>query len=360
MTHLFEPFTLGNCTLINRVGVAPMCQYSVEAQDGVPTDWHLAHLGSFAIGGFGLILTEAAAVSPEGRISPQDVGLLNDQQAEAWRRITDLVHTHSAAKIGVQLAHAGRKASSYRSLPGEPLSGSVPPDEGGWLTFGPSDVAFHDYAAPRAMTAFEIAACVADFAAAARRAASAGFDLVEIHAAHGYLLHQFLSPLSNQRTDDYGGSFDNRIRLLLEVTSAVRAVWDGPLLVRLSATDWLEGGWSVDETVALTTVLAQAGVDLIDVSSGGIGPAEIALYQGYQVEFAARVRNEGGLPTAAVGLITEPAFAEAVIADGQADLVLLAREALRNPHWPQHAARQLGDPAYATLFAAPYYRAILN
>jgi 2,4-dienoyl-CoA reductase-like NADH-dependent reductase (Old Yellow Enzyme family) len=269
VAKIFEPLTLRGLTVRNRIWLAPMCQYSVERRDGVPTDWHLVHLGARAQGGFGLLLTEATAVTADGRISPQDTGLWNDRQRDAWRRIVDFLHDQGAA-AGVQLAHAGRKASTYRGFAGEP-QGSLPAGEGGWTTLSPSAQAFPGYDAPREMSADDIAAVVDAFAAAARRADQAGFDVVEVHAAHGYLLHQFLSPLSNARTDGYGGDFAGRTRFLVEVVEAVRRVWpaDKPLLVRLSATDWTDGGWDAAQTVRLSALLRGHGVDLVDVSAAG-------------------------------------------------------------------------------------------
>jgi len=356
MPELFEPITLRNLTLSNRVWLAPMCQYSVLAGDGVPTDWHLVHLGARAQGGFGLILTEATAVVPEGRISPQDTGLWNDEQREAWRRIVHFVHGQGAA-VGVQLAHAGRKGSTYRGFVGEP-SGSVAVEDGGWTTLGPSDAAFPGYDAPRAMTPADIAAVVAAFAQAARRADEAGFDVVEIHGAHGYLVHQFLSPLSNHRTDAYGGSFAGRTRLLLEIVDAVRAVWpaDKPLFVRLSATDWIEGGWDLEQSVRLSAVLKARGVDLVDVSSGGNALTDIPVRPGYQVPFAQAIRSEARIPTGAVGLIQTPEQAEEILTAGEADAVFLARAALREPTWPLRAAAELGLSWHQAPYPAPYTR----
>jgi 2,4-dienoyl-CoA reductase-like NADH-dependent reductase (Old Yellow Enzyme family) len=340
MTGLFTPLRLRDTDIRNRVWVAPMCQYS--ALDGVPNDWHLVHLGSFARGGAGLVLTEATAVSPEARISLADTGIWDDGQAQAWSRIVEFVHGQGAT-AGMQLAHAGRKASTRPPFEGR---GWVPPDEGGWEAVGPSPVGYPGLPDPRELSAADLDGVVRDFARAAERALGAGFDLLEIHAAHGYLLHEFLSPLSNRRSDEHGGSFDNRIRLLLEVVEAVRAaVPDAtPLLVRISATDWIEGGWSVEDSVTLARLLREAGVDLVDVSSGGNAPAEIPLEPGYQVPFARRVREEAGIATGAVGLITEPEQAERVVAEGSADAVLLARAMLRDPHWALRAAHELGVP----------------
>ncbi len=338
MTHLFSPIRLQDLTVRNRVWVAPMCQYS--AVDGVPNDWHLVHLGSFARGGVGLVMTEATAVSPEGRISPADTGIWSDEQRDSWARIVEFVHGQGAA-AAMQLAHAGRKASTRPPFEGR---GPVAPEEGGWTTVGPSAEAFPGLPAPDALDAVGIERVVRDFADGASRAVEAGFDSVEVHAAHGYLLHEFLSPLSNRRPDEYGGSFENRARLPRRVLRAVREVLPTgmPLLVRISATDWLDGGWTVDESVRLAALLREDGADLVDVSSGGNAPADIPVEPGYQVPFARRVRLEAQVATGAVGLITEPKQAEDVLADGSADVVLLARELLRDPHWALRAARELG------------------
>ncbi len=339
MAELFRPLTLRGLTFPNRAWVAAMCQYS--AVDGVPNDWHLVHLGSRAVGGAGLILTEATAVSPEGRISPADTGLWNDEQVDAWRRITDFARS-AGVPIGVQLAHAGRKAST------EPpwVSGrSVAADGGGWQPVAPSTLAFGELPAPLALDDAGLANVRDDFAAATRRALEAGFDTVEVHAAHGYLLHQFLSPLSNVRTDRYGGSLDARMRFPLELIALVREQWpqDRPLLLRVSATDWVAGGWSLDDTIVFAQAAADLGVDLVDTSTGGLVPsAPIPVGPGYQVPFAAAIREKTGLPTGAVGLITEPEQAERVLTSGAADAVLLARAQLRDPYWPRHAADALG------------------
>ncbi|MFC5751477.1 NADH:flavin oxidoreductase/NADH oxidase [Actinomadura rugatobispora] len=356
MTRLFTPITLRALTIKNRAWLSPMCQYSVETGDGVPADWHLVHLGARAAGGFGLILTESTAVSPDARISPQDTGLWNEDQVAGWARIVDFVHAHGAA-VGVQLGHAGRKGSAFAPWHGR---GPLPVDQGGWSVLGPSPLAYPGLAEPREATAEELAGVVRSFRDAARRAGAAGFDLIEIHAGHGYLLHQFLSPLSNRRTDRYGGSFENRTRLLREVVDAVRGVWpDGmPLLVRLSASDWIEGGWTPEETADLAGTLRERGVDLMDVSSGGLDAAQrITVGPGYQVPFARRVRAEAGVPVGAVGLITRPEQAEAVLAEGSADAVLLAREALRDPSWPLRAARELGAGPVESLYPRQYLRA---
>lgn len=341
MALLFEPLTQRAVTFRNRIAVAPMCMYS--AVDGVANDWHLVHLGARAAGGAGLVIAEATAVTPDGRISPEDLGLWSDDQVEPLRRITQFIQGQGA-RAGLQLAHAGRKASTRAPARG---SGGLPAGEGGWTSVAPSATAFPGLAMPRALAREELPGIVAAFAAAARRAAVAGFDLVELHAAHGYLLHQFLSPLANQRTDDYGGAFANRIRLVLEVTAAVRAAWPAgrPLWVRLSVTDYAEGGWTADDSVLLARELRALGVDLVDCSSGGMLPdVVVPVGPGYQVAFAERLRREAGIATGAVGLITAAAQAEQVLRTGQADVVLLARELLRDPHWPLHAATALGHP----------------
>jgi 2,4-dienoyl-CoA reductase-like NADH-dependent reductase (Old Yellow Enzyme family) len=335
--ELFTPVTLRGVTLRNRIAMSPMCQYSA-ADDGRATDWHLTHLGARAVGGVGLILVEATAVTPDGRISPGDLGLWNDEQIDPLARIAAFVHGQGAA-IGIQLAHAGRKAGT--DLPwrgGRPL---------GWTVVGPSALPFAEgYPTPRALTAGSIDAIVEAFAGAARRAAVAGFDVIEIHAAHGYLLHSFLSPLANQRADDYGGSLENRARLLRRVVHAIRAEWAGPLFVRVSATDWRDDGWTLADTVELARWLRLDGVDLIDCSSGGIVPGvRIPVGPGYQAPLAEAVRAEAGIATGAVGLITTPEQANAILAAGQADIVLLGRELLRNPYWALHAAAALGASA---------------
>jgi 2,4-dienoyl-CoA reductase-like NADH-dependent reductase (Old Yellow Enzyme family) len=338
--RLFEPMTLGNVTLRNRIAMSPMCEYS--AVDGVPADWHLVHLGSRAVGGAGLVLTEATAVSPEGRISLGDTGLWNDAQQAAWTRIAAFINSQGALS-GIQLAHAGRKASTEMPWRG---GKALPAGQGGWTPVAPSALAFDDdYPMPVALDAAGIAKVVADFAAASVRACEAGFGVIEIHAAHGYLLHEFLSPLSNKRDDIYGGTLANRARLLREVVAAVRDAWPAPapLIVRLSATDWTQGGWDIDESVELARWLKQDGVDLIDCSSGGSVPhAKIPLAPGYQVQFSARIRHEAGIATGAVGLITDALQAEAILERGDADLVLLGRELLRDPYFPRRAAVELG------------------
>lgn len=339
MTHLFEPFTLRSLTLRNRIGVSPMCQYSSE--DGLPNDWHLVHLGARASGGVGLVIAEATAVEARGRITPNDVGIWNDAQVAAWKRVTQFIREQGAV-AGIQLAHAGRKAGTARPWEGgKPLSDS----EGGWDTVGASAIPFNDsFRTPQAMTHEEIHAVQHAFRDAAVRALAAGFEWIEIHAAHGYLLHSFYSPISNQRTDEYGGSFENRIRFLMETVRLVREVIpaDLPLTVRLSCTDWIEGGWTIEDSVALSKQLKSAGVDLIDCSSGGVAPQQqIAVGWGYQIPFATTIRQEADIATAAVGLITEPEQADALVRNGEADLVLLGRELLRNPYWAIQAAQAL-------------------
>lgn len=337
---LFAPITLRDLAVPNRVWLSPMCEYS--ADDGVPNDWHLVHLGARAVGGFGLVLTEATAVVPEGRISPQDTGIWNDEQTAAWKRIVDFVHDRGA-RIGIQLAHAGRKASTFR--PWSPQQGTVPVADGGWSTVGPSATPFPGYDSPVGMTPAQVADVPEHFAAAARRAREAGFDTVEVHAAHGYLLHQFLSPVANQRTDEYGGSPEGRSRLVEETVEAVRAVWPDelPVLVRLSATDWRDDGLAVDEVAHVAGRLGALGADLVDVSTGGVAPASIAVGPGYQVPFARRVREVSGMPVSAVGLISEPVQAEQILVEGSADAVMLGRAALRDPYWPLRAAHALGE-----------------
>jgi 2,4-dienoyl-CoA reductase-like NADH-dependent reductase (Old Yellow Enzyme family) len=352
MTHLFEPFKLRDITLANRIGIPPMCQYS--AQDGMASDWHFVHYGSRAVGGAAMMIVEATAVTPEGRISPGDLGIWDDKQIEPLSRITRFAQEQGCV-AAIQLAHAGRKASVGL---GWQTQAALKESEGGWTVVAPSSVAFSaDYAQPRELDAIGIRNVITQFADGARRAREAGFQIAEIHAAHGYLLHQFLSPLSNRRLDTYGGGFENRTRLVCEVVSAVRAEWPDrlPLLIRLSATDWVEGGWTADETVELCRKLKQLGVDLIDVSSAGLVPtARIPAGPGFQTEFAARVRREVEIPTATVGLITAPAQADHIVRSGQADMVLLGREILRNPYWPLLAAQELGQ---ATSWPKQYLRA---
>ncbi len=341
MRKLFSPLTLRGVTFANRVWVSPMCQYS--AVNGVATNWHDVHIGAFASGGTGMIMMEATGVSPEGRISTQCLGLWNDEQAERLKPIVTFAHQMDT-KIGIQLAHAGRKGSCLPPWSDHPMASL---DEGGWDCVAPSAISFGGkYPTPRSLSEIEIAELVAAFGSAAKRAVSAGFDLVEIHAAHGYLIHQFLSPLSNTREDEYGGSFENRIRFLLEIIDAVRsAIPDSmPLFLRISASDWLDGGWTIDDSVALAKIAKVRGVDLIDVSSGGTSSgAPVPVGPGYQVPFADQIRNQADIPTAAVGLITEPEQAEEIVSSGKADAVMMAREFLRNPRWPLFAAQKLGS-----------------
>lgn len=343
MPHLFDPLQLRELVLPNRIGMSPMCQYS--AHDGRAGDWHFVHYGSRAVGGVGLMFVEATAVAPEGRISLGDMGLWEDAQIEPLARIVDFARAQGCV-AAAQLAHAGRKASV--GLGWQPQH-TLSKEEGGWPAVAPSALSFGDgYAVPQELDESGIRRVIGEFVAAARRACAAGFQAVEVHAAHGYLLHQFLSPLSNHRTDAYGGSFENRSRLLCEVVTAVRAEWpqELPVFVRLSATDWVEGGWNIEETIDLCRVLKGLGVDLVDVSSAGLVPtAKIPVGPGFQTGFATRIRHEAGIATATVGLITDPAQADHIIRTGQADVVLLGRELLRNPYWPLSAAQALGQAA---------------
>ena len=342
MPHLFEPFSLRGVTFPNRIFVSPMCQYSSE--DGLANSWHLVHLGSRAVGGAGLVMTEATAVTAEGRISPEDLGIWSDAHAEALAPAVAFIKQQGRVP-GMQLAHAGRKGSTKRPWSGH---GAVDVADGGWMPVGPGREPFApNYPVPHALDADGIAAIVAAFRSAARRARAIGIEVAEVHAAHGYLLHEFLSPLSNTRTDAYGGSFENRVRLCLEVVDAVRAEW--PERCRcwfgISSTDWVEGGWDIEQSVALAKLLADHGVDLIDCSSGGnAATATIPVGPGYQVPFAEQVRREAGIATGAVGLITTPEAANAIISEGRADCVFLARQLLRDPYWPLHAAEALGQP----------------
>lgn len=339
MPHLFEPFEQRGMTCRNRIVVSPMCQYSSE--DGFANDWHLVHLVSRAVGGAGAIVFEASAVVPEGRITPQDLGIWKDAHIEMLARIVELIHRNGAV-AGIQLAHAGRKASTAVPWHGGDVLAEA---QGGWTPSAPSDIPFiPDSIAPTALSIAAIQTLTTSFVSAARRSVEAGFDLIEIHAAHGYLLHEFLSPLTNHRTDDYGGSFENRIRFLCDIVQAVRNVLPDrmPLWVRISATDWLTDGWDIEQSVVLSHKLKSLGVDLIDCSSGGIAPSvKIPVGAGYQTPFADRIRREVQIATGAVGMITASAQADHIIRTGQADLVLLAREMLRNPYWAMQAAKQL-------------------
>lgn len=341
MSALFSPLTIKSVTFKNRITVSPMCQYSSD--DGFATDWHLVHLGSRAVGGAALIMQEATAVSPEGRISPGDMGIYRDEHIAKLQTITAFIHAQGAV-AGIQLAHAGRKASYSIPWKGDR---QIPSDaEEGWQTVAPSAIPFAPGTeSPKALDRAGIQKVIDDYKAAAARAVRAGYKVVEIHAAHGYLIHEFLSPLSNQRTDAYGGSFENRIRLLLEIVEAVKTVWPDalPLFVRISATDWTEGGWDGEASVRLAAVLKEHGVDLIDCSSGGAIPGvKIPVGPGYQVPFAEKIRKETGMLTAAVGMITSAQQAEEILQNGQADLIFLARQSLRDPYFPLHAAKELG------------------
>ena len=348
---LFSPVTLGPLQLTNRIAIAPMCQYS--AVDGLPTDWHMIHLGNLALSGAGLLIIEATAVTPEGRISPDDLGLWSDAHQEALAPVIRAMRRHSPVRIAVQLAHAGRKASSEVPWEG---GANIPPDQPrGWQTVAPSALAHAEgETVPLALDADGLARIKDGFVAAARRAHALGLDGIELHGAHGYLLHQFLSPLSNTREDDYGGSLENRMRFPLEVFDAVRAAVPKAMAVgmRISATDWVEGGWEIEQSVQFAKTLQQRGCDFIHVSSGGLSPLQkIPVGPGYQVEFAQRIKRETGMPTIGVGLITEPRQAEDILQQGQADLVGLARAMLYDPRWPWHAAAELGDQ----VFAPPQY-----
>jgi 2,4-dienoyl-CoA reductase-like NADH-dependent reductase (Old Yellow Enzyme family) len=338
--NLFSSLRLREVELKNRIVVSPMCEYS--AVDGHPQTWHLVHLGSRAVGGAGLVFTEATGVEERGRISHGDTGIYLDSHVDSWRPIAKFIREQGAVP-GMQLAHAGRKASTQAPwLGGKPLA----PDERAWETVAPSAIPFDDgYPTPRALALAEINALIKDFAKSAERALAAGFEVLEIHAAHGYLLHEFLSPFSNRRTDEYGGSFENRVRLVVRVAESIRKTWPErlPLFCRISATDWKEGGWDLPQSIELAKLLKKAGVDLIDVSSGGLVPnVKIPVGPGFQLPFATAIRKEAGIATGGVGLITEPAQADTILTSGQADLVFLARELLRDPYWPRRAARQLG------------------
>lgn len=339
-SSLFKPLTLRNFEFPNRVWVSPMCQYS--AIDGVVGAWHQNHLGALATGAAGLIVVEASAVAPAGRISVACPGLWNDEQAAAFKPIVEFAHSQQVP-MGIQLAHAGRKGSSMRPWDDHLVATKA---EGGWETVSATAAAFNNMPTPRELSVVEIKNLVSDFAEAAKRAKTVGFDVIEIHAAHGYLLHQFYSPISNQRTDEYGGSFENRIRFLLEVTKSVRAAIgdETVLFVRISATDWVAGGWDIEDSIKLAKELKALGVDLIDVSSGGaVHNAQIPVSPGYQVEFAARIKSEAEIATSAVGLITDAHQADEIVASGKADAVMLARAMLRNPRWAMQAAEQLGE-----------------
>jgi 2,4-dienoyl-CoA reductase-like NADH-dependent reductase (Old Yellow Enzyme family) len=345
MSHLFTPIQLRGLTVKNRIFVSPMCQYSCK--DGVPNEWHLVHLGSRAVGGAGLVMCEASGVAPEGRISPQDAGIWSTQHALAWAPITAFIKAQGAIPA-MQLAHAGRKASTFAPWRGH---GAVAEGAGGWQVVGPSELPFNEtYPKPREMSRADLDKCVDDFVFAAELSLQAGFEVVEVHAAHGYLLHEFLSPLSNLRSDEYGGSLENRLRFPLRVCEAVRKAWPAhlPVFVRISATDWKAGGWDLPQAIEFSRKVKALGIDLIDVSSGGNVPdQQIVLGPGYQVPFSSAIRQEADVATSAVGLITDAVQAEQVLAHGHADSVSLARALLRDPYWPLHAAAQLGEtPAW--------------
>ena len=341
MSQLFSSFTLRELTFRNRVFVSPMCQYSCV--DGLPNEWHMVHLGSRAIGGAAMVMTEAASVTPEGRISPEDAGIWSDAHAAEWKPIAAFIKAQGAVPA-IQLAHAGRKASTFSPWRGH---GAVTPEAGGWPVIGPADLPFSSsYPVPRQMTIVEIGEMVEAFVAAAKRSLAAGFEVPEIHGAHGYLIHEFLSPLSNLRTDEYGGSLENRMRFPLQVCAEVRKIWPAhlPVMLRISASDWKEGGWDVHQSIEFCQRAKALGIDLIDVSSGGnVHDAKMTIRPGYQVPFARAIRAGADIATGAVGLITEPVQAEQIIADGDADCVFLARTMLRDPYWPRHAAQALGD-----------------
>ncbi|APX31498.1 oxidoreductase [Brachybacterium sp. P6-10-X1] len=354
---LLAPARLRDLELRNRMWLAPMCQYMVEAEDGVPTDWHLVHLGARAAGGFGLVITEATAVTPTGRISPRDTGLWNDEQTGAWSRITDFCHRQGSA-AAVQLAHAGRKASTWPALPAySARRGTIPEFASGWRTVGPTAEPFPGLDAPDALSTADISRVVEEFVAAARRAEQAGFDALELHFAHGYLVHEFLSPLVNTRQDAYGGDGPGRRRLAREIAAAVREQWpaDRPVIVRISATDWLDGGWDISQSIELARELEAVGVDALHVSTGGAVIADIAVGPEYQVGFARTLREAVSLPVTAVGLITDPAGAQAILDRGDADFVAVGRAALREPGWPQRAAHELGVRD-ASLYPGAYRR----
>ena len=339
MSKLFTPLKIREIEFKNRIVVSPMCQYSSE--NGLPTDWHFVHLGSRAVGGAALVIAEATAVSPEGRISPEDAGIWNDQQIEAYKKITSFIKSQNSVP-GIQIAHAGRKASTYSPWNG---TGYVAEKSGGWKTLAPSAIPFSEnYSIPKDMSRDDIQMVVEQFRSAAERSVHAGFQVIEIHMAHGYLIHEFLSPLSNQRKDEYGGSLENRCRLALNVAKAVRqaVLQNLPVFVRISSTDWVKGGWDIDQSIQLAIRLKEIGIDLIDCSSGGnISNAAVPVGAGYQIPFSERIKNEAKILTGGVGMISSPEQAETIVRNGYADMVLLARELLRDPYWPLHAAKEL-------------------
>lgn len=344
---IFEPITLRGVTFKNRIWIPPMVMYS--AVDGVVGDWHVGHIAAFAAGGAGLVIAEATAVTPAGRISNACAGIWDDATADGWRRVVQVAHANGG-KVGIQLAHAGRKGSHNSELLG---GGILTAEAGGWEIQAPSPIPYADWPMPHELSVDEIVDLVKAFADAAERAQAVGFDAVEIHAAHGYLVHEFLSPLTNHRSDAYGGNLENRARFLYEIASAIRERIELPLLVRISATDWAEGGWDLEQSITISKHLREIGVDLMDISSGGAVPQQvIPAAPHFQVPFAAAIRTEAQIPTAAVGLITEPALAAEIVESGEADVVLVGRAALRNPHWPWFAAETLG----AEIEIAPQYR----
>lgn len=361
-TSLFDPLELRGLLLRNRTILPPMCQYQATNRDGMPGDWHLVHYGARAAGGFGLIVVEATAIHPHGRISPYCLGLWNDEQRDAFKPIVNFAHSQGA-RIGIQLLHAGRKASTYPNLPGHPdPEGSIPESEGGWVTSAPSPITAFGFTEPAALTKSEIAQLVVDFSTAAARAVAAGFDTIQIHAAHGYLIHQFLSPVSNHRDDEYGGSLDNRMRFCLEVISAIRAVIpeDMPLMLRISATDWLEDSeepsWTVPDSQVLCQRAAALGVDIIDVSTGGLVPARIITAPGYQLPFSQAIKEAVSIPVIAVGQLGDPKAAQEALDSGAADAIDIGRAALADPVWPLHAAEELGIPKGLWPIPPSYYR----
>jgi len=342
MTNLFTPISIGKVEIPNRVWMSPMCQYSCEGQDGVPTEWHLVHLGTRASGGAGLIMAEATAVTPEGRITPWCTGIWNDEQTAAWKEVVDFIESQGSVPA-LQLAHAGRKGSSQRPWLG---SGTVEIENGGWETVSPSDIAFDGYKAPRALETEEVYALIEDFLTAAKRAVSAGFKLIEIHAAHGYLIHQFLSPLSNKRDDEFGGDLENRSRFLVEILKAIRGEFpDLPILIRFSATDYAKGGWDLEQTIEVACRCRELGADLFDISSGGlVGGVKIPIGPSYQAHFAEELKTSMGESdiVSAVGQITEIQQANELVSSGKVDAVMLGRQLLRDPYWPLRAAHELG------------------
>jgi len=345
MAKLFSTLKLRDLEIRNRIFIAPMCMYSVENKDGVPNDWHFVHYATRAVGGAGLVIVEATGISPEGRISPWDTGIWNDSQVESWKRITDEIRKHGAASA-IQLAHAGRKASTHRAISG---ANSISLAEGGWQTIAPTDESFTDYATPRKLTTAEVHESIKDWQRAAARSVAAGFDAIEIHAAHGYLIHQFLSPITNKRDDEFGGSLENRAKYLLDVVDAIRSVIPEtmPLFVRFSATDYREDGWDLEQTKTVAGWCAARGVDLFDISSGGlVTGVTIPLGPGYQVPLAKGVATAVSQPVSAVGMITDAKQAEAILQDG-VDVISIARLALRDPYWPMRAANELGDTSQA-------------